>query len=123
MYTVTDVLPYHEWVLENFAATKLFEKVTDEELEQDPIFKYVFDSSEEGKKVSRNEGSKYHAIYRRTAVEPQFEPDLTRKDVIPGRDNQESDDDNEESEAKEENEEESEEKQEQGEDSEEKKDE
>ncbi|CAD5209089.1 unnamed protein product [Bursaphelenchus xylophilus] len=80
LYTVTDVLQYHEWVLENFAATKLFEKISDEELKDDPIFPFIFDSSEEGKKVTRNEGSKYHAVYRRTAIEPQFEPNFEKKD-------------------------------------------
>lgn len=72
---MTDVLQYHEWVLENFAATKLFTKVDDEELKNDPIFPFVFDSSEEGQKVTRNDGDKYHAIYRRTDIESTFEPD------------------------------------------------
>jgi hypothetical protein len=72
------VIQYHEWILECFAATKLFEKVTDEELEQDPIFPYIFGISEEGQKVTRNSGDKYHAIYRRTNLESTFVPDLTK---------------------------------------------
>lgn len=79
IYTVTDVLQYHEWVLECFAATKLFEKITDEELKQDPIFPHIFGISEEGQKVTRNSGDKYHAIYRRTDLETSFVPDLTKQ--------------------------------------------
>lgn len=79
LYTVTDVLQYHEWVLENFMASKLFEKVSDEELKDDPIFPFIFDASEEGKKVTRNNGKKYHAIYRRTSFETQFKPDLSEQ--------------------------------------------
>jgi len=81
-YTVTDVLDYHEWILENFSATKLFTKVDDEELKDDPIFPAIFESSEEGQKVTRNDGPKYHAIYRRTEVESQFVPDFTKHDPV-----------------------------------------
>ncbi|CAD5206371.1 unnamed protein product [Bursaphelenchus okinawaensis] len=101
LYTVTDVLQYHEWVLENFAATKLFEKIPDEELKEDPIFQFIFDSSEEGKKVSRNEGSKYHAIYRRTNLDPAFEPNFNKKEEVHS-DTEETEDKAEEASANEE---------------------
>jgi tRNA (guanine-N7-)-methyltransferase len=73
-YTVTDVLDYHEWILENFSASKFFTKVDDEELKDDPIFPEIFNSSEEGQKVTRNDGPKYHAIYRRTDIESPYRP-------------------------------------------------
>jgi tRNA (guanine-N7-)-methyltransferase len=79
IYIVTDVLQYYEWVLKCFADTKLFEKVDDEDSKKDPIFPHIFGISEEGQKVTRNSGDKYHAIYRRTDLESTFVPDLTKQ--------------------------------------------
>ncbi|KAI6234426.1 TRNA (guanine-N(7)-)-methyltransferase-like protein [Aphelenchoides fujianensis] len=79
LYTVTDVLQYHEWILENFASTKLFTKVEDEELKDDPIYPFILDTSEEGQKVTRNKGEKFCVVYRRTDVESPFVPDLNER--------------------------------------------
>lgn len=49
----------------HFESFPLFERVLENEYSQDPIVTKLFDSSEEGKKVVRNKGSHYLAIFRR----------------------------------------------------------
>jgi hypothetical protein len=55
--------------VEHMNAHKLFEKLTDEELENDLSYKLIQNSSEESQKVSRNAGSKWSAAYRRISLE------------------------------------------------------
>jgi hypothetical protein len=43
----------------------LFERLTQEELDVDPCVRCVLEETEEGKKVARNNGSKYLMCYRR----------------------------------------------------------
>ena len=68
LYTATDVLALHEWNCKHLDAHPLFEKLTLQEQDSDPMKKYILESTEEGKKVSRNEGDKYFAFYRRLAA-------------------------------------------------------
>lgn len=44
---------------------ELWERVTEEELEKDPCVKVMMEGTEEGKKVTRNKGNKYVAVFRR----------------------------------------------------------
>lgn len=44
---------------------ELFERLSDEELEADPCVRIMREETEEGKKVSRNNGPKYVAVFRR----------------------------------------------------------
>ena len=77
MYTITDVEEYHHWILKHFrqdeesgvgaGVTGLFERVSEEELERDPCVQVMKDATEEGKKVSRNKGNKFVAVFRRKA--------------------------------------------------------
>lgn len=77
MYTITDVEEYHHWILRHFrqdegsgvgaGVTDLFERVSEEELERDPCVQIMKDATEEGKKVSRNKGRKFVAVFRRKA--------------------------------------------------------
>lgn len=50
-------------------AHKLFEKLSDHELENDLCYKLIQNSSEESQKVARNAGSKWSAAYRRISIE------------------------------------------------------
>lgn len=43
----------------------LFREISQEEYESDPCVKIMCEETEEGKKVSRNEGSKYYCVYER----------------------------------------------------------
>ncbi|OQR77428.1 tRNA (guanine-N(7)-)-methyltransferase-like [Tropilaelaps mercedesae] len=65
LYTITDVLDLHEWMVMHINQHPLFERISDEELKEDPVTEKLYDSTEEGKKVSRNAGKKYPAVFRR----------------------------------------------------------
>ncbi|CAM0138508.1 tRNA (guanine-N(7)-)-methyltransferase (tRNA(m7G46)-methyltransferase) [Umbelopsis sp. WA50703] len=67
LYTITDVRDLHEWMVEHLDAHPLFERIPDEECDQDPVTEHVRTATEEGKKVARNEGDKFLACYRRIA--------------------------------------------------------
>ena len=83
LYTITDVEEYHHWVLRHFlhqakdgaqdvqgehASIKdLWERVSDAELEADPCVRVMSSETEESKKVTRNNGNKYIAVFRRKA--------------------------------------------------------
>ncbi|XP_064091858.1 tRNA (guanine-N(7)-)-methyltransferase-like [Macrobrachium nipponense] len=65
VYTVTDVKDLHEWMVYHFTQHPLFERESEEHLADDEVVKHLFDSSEEGQKVSRNNGDKFLAVFRR----------------------------------------------------------
>jgi len=65
IYTITDVLDLHQWMVKHIEEHPLFERVPDEENEQDQIIPFVKNSSEEAKKVEKSGGSKYLAVFRR----------------------------------------------------------
>ncbi|PGH12083.1 tRNA (guanine-N(7)-)-methyltransferase [Helicocarpus griseus UAMH5409] len=90
LYTITDVEELHRWMVGHFeggnqgdvaeedgveeekggeggvnSVKELFERVGDAELEQDPCVKVMMEETEEGKKVTRNKGKKFVAVWRR----------------------------------------------------------
>ncbi|KAJ1936488.1 tRNA (guanine-N(7)-)-methyltransferase (tRNA(m7G46)-methyltransferase) [Kickxella alabastrina] len=65
VYMITDVKDLYDWSVKHLDAFPLFERISEEELENDPAIPCVVNSTEEGKKVARNKGSKYLACYRR----------------------------------------------------------
>jgi len=65
VYTITDVLEVHEWIKSHFLQHPLFVQLMPEEYATDPIVPLLGDSTEEGKKVTRNNGDKYTAIFKR----------------------------------------------------------
>jgi len=65
VYTITDVLEVHEWMVKCFSEHPLFERVPAEELKDDPCYHATFHTTEEGKKVARNDGDKHPAVFRR----------------------------------------------------------
>ncbi|KAJ5086623.1 hypothetical protein NUU61_007930 [Penicillium alfredii] len=89
LYTITDVEEYHHWILRHFhfqsddeaeaqstgqtvsshapGIKDLWERVSDAELEADPCVRVMKFETEESKKVSRNNGNKYVAVFRRKA--------------------------------------------------------
>ncbi|KAJ3331008.1 tRNA (guanine-N(7)-)-methyltransferase (tRNA(m7G46)-methyltransferase) [Blyttiomyces sp. JEL0837] len=70
LYTVTDVKDLHDWMVKHLDDHPLFVRLTQEELDRDPCIRCVMEETEEGKKVARNEGSKYLMCYRRIADDP-----------------------------------------------------
>lgn len=65
LYTITDVEDLHDWMVLHILAHPLFEKLTEAEIEKDPVVAMLFDSTEEGQKVTRNSGKKFPAVFRR----------------------------------------------------------
>ncbi|XP_043667027.1 tRNA (guanine-N(7)-)-methyltransferase isoform X1 [Vespula pensylvanica] len=67
IYTVTDVKDLHEWMVHHFEEHPLFENIPEEEWAKDPIVEKLYESTEEGQKVTRNRGDKFLAIFKRIA--------------------------------------------------------
>ncbi|GIY17274.1 hypothetical protein CEXT_557501 [Caerostris extrusa] len=65
VYTITDVKELHEWMVKHLDEHHLFQRISDEEAKKDPVVVKIFESSEEAKKVSRNKGDKFLAVYLR----------------------------------------------------------
>ncbi|XP_029043351.1 tRNA (guanine-N(7)-)-methyltransferase isoform X2 [Osmia bicornis bicornis] len=65
VYTVTDVKDLHEWIVSHFQEHPLFDEVPKEELDKDPIVEKLYESTEEGQKVTRNKGDKFLAVFKR----------------------------------------------------------
>ncbi|WLF80645.1 tRNA (guanine-N(7)-)-methyltransferase (tRNA(m7G46)-methyltransferase) [Lodderomyces elongisporus] len=65
VYTITDVEDLHNWMVKHLDEHPLFERLSKEWEEQDPCVKIMYNSTEEGQKVARNQGSKYVACYKR----------------------------------------------------------
>lgn len=63
LYTITDVPDLHDWMVSHLDGFPSFERI--EADENDEVVKQVRVSTEEGKKVERNNGLKLLAVYRR----------------------------------------------------------
>ncbi|VEU42038.1 unnamed protein product [Pseudo-nitzschia multistriata] len=65
LYCITDVKELHEWHVAKCDAHPLFERIEDEKvLAADPCVNAMVTETEEGKKVARNKGDKYYAVYK-----------------------------------------------------------
>ncbi|EFQ96672.1 tRNA (guanine-N(7)-)-methyltransferase [Nannizzia gypsea CBS 118893] len=79
LYTITDVEDLHLWMVSHFDSkpadndlnshgiAELWERVSDEELAADDCVRVMREETEEGKKVTRNNGQKFVAVWRRKA--------------------------------------------------------
>lgn len=65
IYTITDVKDLHEWMVSHLDAHPLFERCSKDFEKNDTCAKIMYTETEEGKKVARNNGSKYVACFRR----------------------------------------------------------
>ncbi|CAG8473422.1 12773_t:CDS:2 [Ambispora gerdemannii] len=65
IYTITDVKELHEWMVKHLNEHPLFKRIPEEETNKDPVVFHVSQSTEEGKKVERNNGEKFLACYVR----------------------------------------------------------
>ncbi|RMZ86555.1 hypothetical protein DV736_g6217, partial [Chaetothyriales sp. CBS 134916] len=87
VYTITDVEELHYWMVNHFegrdtAASagggcgggigQLFERVSDDENARDECVRIMSEETEEGKKVSRNNGKKFIAVWKRR-LDPEWE--------------------------------------------------
>ncbi|CAG2108629.1 unnamed protein product [Medioppia subpectinata] len=65
LYTATDVQQLHDWMTGHLSAHPLFESLDQSDIDADPVVPKLFDSTEEGQKVTRNGGQKFVSVYRR----------------------------------------------------------
>jgi len=65
VYTVTDVEDLHKWMVQHFSNHGLFKRIENVNLKDDPVVDKLYESSEEGKKVTRNNGDKFLAVFMR----------------------------------------------------------
>lgn len=65
VYTITDVPDLCDWIKKHFMEHPLFGAVSDDELALDPVVEKLYQSTEEGQKVTRNKGIKLVAVFRR----------------------------------------------------------
>ncbi|PPJ53343.1 hypothetical protein CBER1_00918 [Cercospora berteroae] len=70
VYTITDVEDLHLWMVEHLEAHPSFERVGEEEVEGDECASTMRVETEEGKKVERNNGKKFVAVFRRLEDPP-----------------------------------------------------
>lgn len=70
IYTITDVEDLHEWMVHHLNLHPSFERVPEEEQEADECVKIMRSETEEGKKVERNQGKKFVALFRRMEDPP-----------------------------------------------------
>ncbi|KAG6038448.1 tRNA (guanine-N(7)-)-methyltransferase (tRNA(m7G46)-methyltransferase) [Claviceps citrina] len=70
VYTITDVEALHLWMVHHLDAHPSFERVPEEEVEKDDCVKVMREETEEGKKVARNQGQKFVALFRRVEDPP-----------------------------------------------------
>ena len=77
LYCITDVKELHEWHVAKCDAHPLFRKLSenDGKLKDDPCVHAMTVETEEGKKVTRNKGNKYFAVYER--IDPSELPELS----------------------------------------------
>ena len=71
VYTITDVEELYQWMANHFGgeeagdAKELWERIPAEELALDPCVKIMSEDTEESKKVTRNGGKKFIAVFQR----------------------------------------------------------
>ncbi|KAI8723990.1 TRNA (guanine-N(7)-)-methyltransferase [Fusarium sp. LHS14.1] len=70
VYTITDVEDLHMWMVQHLEAHPAFERISNEEEESDECVQVMLTETEEGKKVARNKGQKFVALFRRLEDPP-----------------------------------------------------
>lgn len=65
IYTITDVEDLHNWMVSHLEDHPLFERLDKEWEKNDKCVEIMYNSTEEGQKVERNQGSKFVACYKR----------------------------------------------------------
>lgn len=70
IYTITDVEDLHMWMVKHFDDCESFERVGEEIVEEDACVEVMKRETEEGKKVERNGGEKFVALFKRKADPP-----------------------------------------------------
>jgi tRNA (guanine-N7-)-methyltransferase len=65
LYTITDVEELGGWIKNKLEGHPMFERLTEEEMEEDAAAVLLREATEEGQKVKRNGGKTWRNVYRR----------------------------------------------------------
>jgi len=65
LYTITDVKDLYDWMVDNLTNHPLFRRLDEAEVSADNVVEKLYESSEEGQKVSRVQGEKWCAVFER----------------------------------------------------------
>jgi tRNA (guanine-N7-)-methyltransferase len=65
IYSITDVEDLHIWNVEHLNGNPLLKKIPESEHDKDVCVDIIMNETEEGKKVTRNNGKKFVAVYER----------------------------------------------------------
>jgi len=65
IYVVTDVKDLFDWEVRHMDIHPMLEKLPESENEADPCVKFMREETDEAKKVIRNEGTIWHAVFRK----------------------------------------------------------
>ena len=68
LYQVTDVKDLHDWNVKHLEEHPMFERVPEEQLKDDVCIKVMREETDEAQKVIRNQGSIWHAVFRKRSV-------------------------------------------------------
>ncbi len=78
---ISDVKDLYNWEVEHLELHPLFERVPEDETKTDPCIRFMREGTDEAKKVIKNEGSMWHAVYRKrdlkndaAAIDSQLAP-------------------------------------------------
>jgi hypothetical protein len=96
LYCITDVKALHVWHLKQCQAHSLFRQLSNDELAKDPCVEAMRVETEEGKKVERNKGNKYYAVFER--IDESTVPKWHAGNFFVDQDEDDDDDDDEEEE-------------------------
>lgn len=69
IYEVTDVKDLHDWNVMHLEMHPLFERISDEELKDDPCITVMREQTDEAQKVLRKGGDIWHAVFRKIDAE------------------------------------------------------
>jgi tRNA (guanine-N7-)-methyltransferase len=73
IYVVTDVEDLHKWQVTKLTEHPMFHKLTDQEMQGDPCISYMREGTDEARKVKRNGGTIWHAVFRKRDVNTEME--------------------------------------------------
>jgi tRNA (guanine-N7-)-methyltransferase len=68
IYVISDVKELYDWEVEHLLMHPLFDRVSEEETKADPCIRFMCEGTDEAKKVIRNEGSMWYAVFRKRDI-------------------------------------------------------
>jgi tRNA (guanine-N7-)-methyltransferase len=83
IYVITDVKELYDWEVEHLEMHPLFERVPEPEVEADPCIRFMSKGTDEARKVIRNQGSMWWAVYRKRDLTDERVLDIVDQELAP----------------------------------------